>query len=190
MMRGHACKPSALLLAALALLSLAACSDKPESVLDYTNEVAAPRAGDPAPPPPIALAGRVTDQASVLSALRKAALETRLAAFEQASGHQLVVVTVQSLDGADVARFTAALANAWGIGRKGWNDGVVLLVAPKERKVRIAVGDGLGKVLDDAACARIIAQRILPLMREGDLAGGIEAGVTAIIATLGGEQER
>lgn len=185
--RGY--RSGTLLLAALALSPLAACSDKAESVLDYTHERAQP-ASDQALPPRIALAGRVTDGASVFTPMRRVALEARLAAFEREAGHQFVVVTVSSLDGADIARFTSALANAWGIGRKDWNDGVVLLVAPKERKVRIAVGDGLGVVLDDAICARIIAQDIVPRMQAGDLAGGIEAGAAAIIATLNGGEKR
>lgn len=136
--------------------------------------------------PQIPLTGRVMDRASIFAAERKAALEARLATFEQESGHQFVVVTVPTLGGGDIVRFTAALADTWGIGRKGVNDGIVLLMVPSEHKVRIAAGDGLAAVLGDAACERIIAQAILPLARNGDLAGGIEAGATAIMAAAGG----
>src|SRR6476659_7177855 len=91
----------------------------------------------------VPLAGRVTDAANVVSKQQEAALSDRLARFEDATKHQMVVVTVNSLGGRDVADYTRDLANAWGIGRKGYDDGVVVLVAPNERKVRIAVGDGL-----------------------------------------------
>ena len=91
----------------------------------------------------VPLAGRVTDTAHILSPQEQATLSGRLAKLEQKTQHQLVVVTVPSLDGRDVANYTRDLANSWGIGRKGYDDGVFLLVAPKERKVQIAVGYGL-----------------------------------------------
>ena len=96
----------------------------------------------------------------------------------------MVVATVPTLGGADVATFTKDLANKWGIGRKDYDDGVVLLVAPNERKVRIAVGYGLEKSLTPDLCKQIIDQQMLPRFREGDLAGGIEAGAKALIARL------
>jgi len=132
----------------------------------------------------VPLAGRVTDTAHILSPQEQATLSGRLAKLEQKTQHQLVVVTVPSLDGRDVANYTRDLANSWGIGRKGYDDGVVLLVAPKERKVRIAVGYGLEKRLPDGVCQQIIDQKILPSFRKGDLSGGIEAGTDALIARL------
>ena len=96
----------------------------------------------------------------------------------------MVIVTVSTLGGRDVADFTRDLANSWGIGRKGHNDGVVLLVAPNERKVRIAVGYGLEKALPNALCQKIIDEQMLPRFREGDLPAGIEAGSRALIARL------
>jgi uncharacterized protein len=91
--------------------------------------------------------------------------------FEHRTKHQLVVVTVTSLRGRDVADFTRELANSWGIGRKCYDDGIVLLVAPHERKVRIAVGYGLEKALPNEVAQRIIDQRILPQFRRGEYRG-------------------
>jgi uncharacterized protein len=108
----------------------------------------------------------------------------KLAELERTTKHQLVVATVPSLGGRDVANFSRDLANAWRIGRNGNNDGVVLLVAPNERKVRIAVGYGLEKALTHEVCQQIIDSSMLPHFRQGDLPGGIEAGVDALIARL------
>jgi uncharacterized protein len=130
------------------------------------------------------LAGRVTDAAHILSSEQKAKLSAKLQQFERATRHQMVVATVPTLGGRDVADFTRDLSNSWGIGRKGYNDGVVLLVAPNELKVRIAVGYGLEKKLTHVVCQQIIDNAILPRFRRGDLAGGIEAGTDALIARL------
>ena len=134
--------------------------------------------------PAVALTGRVTDAAEILTPEQETTLSTRLEQLERATGRQMVVATVPTLGGADVATFTKDLANKWGIGRKGYDDGVVLLVAPNERKVRIAVGYGLEKSLTPDLCKQIIDQQMLPRLREGDLAGGIEAGAKALIARL------
>ena len=96
----------------------------------------------------------------------------------------MVVVTVPSLGGEDVAKYTLRLANRWGIGRKGFDDGVVLLIAPNERKVRIEVGLGLEQILPDSLCSRIMENVIIPKFRKGDLPGGIDAGVTSLIERL------
>ena len=90
----------------------------------------------------------------------------------------------QELDGQDVATFTRNLGNSWGIGRKGHDDGVIFLIAPNERKTRIEVGDGLRTVLPDALCRQILQEKVLPRFREGDLAGGVEAGANALIERL------
>lgn len=96
----------------------------------------------------------------------------------------MVVVTAPTTGGRDIADFARDLGNSWGIGRKGYNDGVMILVAPNERKVRIAVGYGLEKRLTDRLCKQIIEQEMLPHLREGDFAGGIGAGTDALIAQL------
>lgn len=96
----------------------------------------------------------------------------------------MAVVTVRSLGGEDVARFTIALAGRWGVGRRGVNDGVVVLIAPRERKVRISVGDGLRVVLPDSFCRTVIDRRMAPVLARGDYDAGVEAGVSVLIARL------
>ena len=134
--------------------------------------------------PSMALTGRVTDAAHILDDTQNASLSRRLEELERQTGHQIVVVTVPTLGGQDVAAFTQTLGNAWGIGRAEHDDGVILLVAPNERKVRIAVGYGLEKTLPDAVCDEIINDRVLSRFRAGDLPGGIEAGARALIDLL------
>ena len=135
--------------------------------------------------PIVPLTGRVTDAAHVLSPEQISNLTVKLEQLERTTKHQLVVATVPSLGGRDVADFAKDLGNRWAIGRKEYNDGVVLLVAPHERKVRIAVGYGLEKVLTHEVCQQIIDTLMLPRFRKGDLPGGIEAGTDALIARLG-----
>lgn len=143
-----------------------------------------PSSGIAATGDPFVLKARVTDVAGILTASGEAALVRRLAAFEARTRHQLVVVTVPTLKGQDVAVFTLNLAKRSGIGRKSHNDGIVLLVAPNERKVRIEVGLGLEKALPNEACAKILQYDVLPQFRSGDFPAGINAGVTALIERL------
>jgi uncharacterized protein len=110
-----------------------------------------------------------------------------LSAQQQASGNQIVVATVDDLQGYDIETFGYQLARFWGIGQQDKNNGVVLIVAKKERKVRIEVGYGLEGVLTDALSANIIHTIILPAFKKGQFEQGIEAGVKAIIDVLGGE---
>lgn len=133
----------------------------------------------------LALSGRVTDAAHVLSAEQTVRLTLQLQEFERSTKHQMVVVTVPTLGDAEIAKFTRELANQWGIGRKGYNDGVVLLVAPTERKVRIAVGYGLEGTVTKAFCQQVIVEKMLPHFRQNDFGAGIEAGINALIARLG-----
>jgi uncharacterized protein len=130
------------------------------------------------------LTGRVVDAADVIPAPAEAALEQELAAAEQKTRHQMVVVTVSSLHGRKIDEYSLGLANSWRIGRKGVNDGVVLLVAPNERQMRIEVGTGLTSVLTDAVARHIIDDDMLPRFRAGDLPGGIAAGTTAVLHTI------
>lgn len=130
--------------------------------------------------------GFVVDQAHLLTGRQIAELTGRLDRFQQATGHQFAVVTVPDLGGEDVSTFTIRLAKRWGVGRRGVNDGIVLLVAPKERRARIEIGRGLERILTDRRCARIMAEAIIPRFRNGKMAAGIDAGVTAIIAAFGG----
>lgn len=136
------------------------------------------------------LPSHIDDAAGILSAAQKAPLETRLAAFERMTGHQFVVVTTPSLGGQDIALYATDLANKRGIGRRGQDDGILLLVAPGERKARIAVGRGLETRLPDAAASEIMEMAILPLFRRGDIPGGIDAGASMIIGKMMSEEGR
>ncbi|WP_413988863.1 TPM domain-containing protein [Labrys okinawensis] len=130
------------------------------------------------------LTGRVVDQANIIPAAERASLEQSLQALEQKSSDQLVVATLSSLQGTDIADYGYQLGRAWGIGQGKLNNGVLLIVAPNERKVRIEVGYGLEGTLTDALSSVIIQQAILPKFKAGDMAGGIQAGVAAIQDTL------
>ena len=142
--------------------------------------VAAPAAAQNFPP----LTGRVVDQANLLDAGQEAGLTQRLEALEKASSRQLVVATVASLEDYPIEDYGYRLGRHWGIGQSEANNGIILLVAPNERKVRIEVGYGLEPIMTDALSHQIIDERILPRFRDGDYPGGIEAGVDAIVEQL------
>ncbi len=143
---------------------------------------AAPAGAAPSFPP---LTGRVVDDAHVLSPQTQADLTGKLAALEQKTGDQVVVVTLPSLQGYEIEDYGYQLGRAWGIGQKGKNNGALLIVAPNERKVRIEVGYGLEGVLTDAMTSVILQQAVLPKFRAGDVEGGVVAGTDAIIDQLG-----
>lgn len=126
------------------------------------------------------LAGRVVDDAALLSPSQEQALTAKLAALEQQSGRQLVVATIPDLQGYDISDYGYRLGRAWGIGSKDRNDGALLIVAPHERKVRIEAGYGLEGIMTDALSSQIIRNEITPHFKAGDMAGGIDAGVDAI----------
>lgn len=130
------------------------------------------------------LTGRVVDDAQLLSPEQEQALTGKLAALEQQTGGQLVVVTLPSLQDQEIEDFGYQLGRHWGIGQKENDGGALLIVAPNERKVRIEVGYGLEGVLTDAYSSLIIRNDILPAFRQGDYAAGIIAGTDAIIAQL------
>lgn len=130
------------------------------------------------------LTGRVVDGANLLAPAQQAALETTLAQLEQTSGRQMVVATVPSLEDHPIEDYGYRLGRAWGLGDKKANDGLLLLVAPNERKVRIEVGYGLEPIVTDALSSVIINRQILPLFKQGDMAGGIIAGANALIPLL------
>lgn len=135
------------------------------------------------------LSGRVVDEAGLLPASERTALEARLAQFEQASGIQLVVVTLPDLQGYPIEEFGYQLGRHWGIGREGKDDGVLLIVAQEERRVRVEVGYGLEGTLTDALSANIIHSVVLPRFRAGQFAQGISEGAAAVMAALEGEYE-
>jgi uncharacterized protein len=131
-----------------------------------------------------ALSGRVVDQANLLDPAQEAELGAKLEALERASTRQLVVVTLPNLGGRSIEEYGVGLGRAWHIGQQGANNGVVLIVAVEERKVRIEVGYGLEGIMTDALSSRIIREAITPRFREGDYPGGINAGADAIIEQL------
>ena len=145
----------------------------------------------PAAAPPFPeLSGPVVDQAGLMSADVQQALTQKLLAYDQASGNQLVVVTVPTLGGYPIEYYGYQLGRHWGIGQKGANTGALLIVDRDERAVRIEVGYGLEGTLTDALSDDIIRNTIVPKFKQGDYAGGISDGVDAILAVLGGEQEQ
>ncbi|MFR9719702.1 TPM domain-containing protein [Aeromonas diversa] len=136
-----------------------------------------------------ALSGRVVDEAHLLDTGQRQSLSHRLAQFERQSTIQLVVVTLPSLQGYPIEDLGYQLGRHWGIGQKGTNNGLLLIIAPSDRKVRIEVGYGLEGDLPDAIASNIIQTRILPLFRQGDMPAGIDAGVTAIEQALTGHYQ-
>jgi uncharacterized protein len=132
---------------------------------------------------------RVVDNAGLLTSETRQALISELAAHEQATSNQVVVVTLTSLQGYSIDDFGYQLGRHWGIGQKTRDNGVLLIVAPKERKVRIEVGYGLEGRLTDALSHNIIQTVILPLFKQGDMPQGIVDGARAIIKTLDGTYE-
>jgi uncharacterized protein len=131
-----------------------------------------------------ALTGRVVDQANIIPADSRPAIEAKLADLEAKSSIQLVVATVASLDGQEIEPYANELFRAWKLGEKTKNNGVLLLIAPNERRVRIEVGYGLEGTLTDALSQVIIANAITPRFKTGDYAGGITRGVDDIITVL------
>ena len=131
-----------------------------------------------------ALTGRVVDDANILSAQTKADLDTKLAALEQKTSRQLVVVTIPSLGGYEISDYGYQLGRAWGIGQKSLNNGILLIVAPTEHKTRIEVGYGLEPIVTDALSSVIIQTQVLPYFRKGDFNAGVEAGTDALIQQL------
>lgn len=130
------------------------------------------------------LSGRVVDAAGLLDSAILAKLEGELAAQEGKTSDQLVVATVPSLGGLTIEDYANQLFRAWKLGQAKTNNGVLLLVAPTERKVRIEVGYGLEGILTDAVASAIIRNRIVPAFKAGDMPGGVLAGVQAILELL------
>lgn len=134
------------------------------------------------------LSGRVVDNASLLSADAENRIESKLRTLEDQSGIQFVVATVPSLGGEEIEPYANRLFRAWKLGEQKRNNGVLLLIAPKERKARIEVGYGLEGTLTDALSKLIITNGIAPKFRSGDFAGSIESGVDDTIAVLSSDK--
>jgi uncharacterized protein len=133
------------------------------------------------------LTGRVVDDADLLSYPEEVAITADLKALEDKSSDQVVVVTLPSLQGYTIEDFGYQLGRHWGIGTEKLDNGVIVIVAPNERKVRIEVGRGLEGVMTDALSRIIIENAILPRFREGNFAGGIKDGVRDVILVLTGD---
>lgn len=160
------------LLALLALLTLAGRGAWAQDLLQ------------PLPPPPTA---HVVDLAGTLSAPDRAALEARLAAFEARAGTQLVVLLVPRTQPEDIAAYAQRVADSWKIGRREVGDGLLVVLAVQDRRVRIEVAKALEGAVPDLAARQIIETALVPALRRGDYAGGLTATVDALIARIDGE---
>jgi uncharacterized protein len=130
------------------------------------------------------LIGRVVDQANVLPADARQAIDAKLVDLENKSSIQFVVATVESLQDRDIETYANLLFRKWALGEKKRNNGVLLLVAPKQKKVRIEVGYGLEGVLTDALSKLVIVNGMAPRFKAGDFAGGVTRGVDDVISVL------
>lgn len=137
----------------------------------------------------ITLDAHVVDKAGLLQASEANNLEKYLAEHEAATSNQIVVVTLKSLEGKNIEEYALELGRRWGIGTKEKNNGVLLVVAPQERAVRIEVAYGLEDILTDAKAKIIIERTILPYFRRGEMGLGIIQGVHSIVESLGGEHK-
>ncbi|MCP9472864.1 MAG: TPM domain-containing protein [Nitrospira sp.] len=133
-----------------------------------------------------ALTGRIVDPAHVLPASAKESIEAKLAEHEAKTTNQVAVLILPSLEGESLEEFSHRVATTWRLGVKGTDNGVLLLIVMRERKIRIEVGYGLEGDLTDARSAQIIRNEIVPRFRAGDFTGGVSAGVDAILQTIEG----
>jgi uncharacterized protein len=143
---------------------------------------ASPAAAFDVPP----LTGRIVDAAHLLPADVAASLSAELAGHEARTGNQVALLTLPSLEGEPLEEFSHRVATTWKLGQKGTDNGVLVLVVPGDRKVRIEVGYGLEGTLTDAKSSRIIREEMAPRFRDGDFAGGIAAGLRAVLGTIEG----
>jgi uncharacterized protein len=134
-----------------------------------------------------ALTAHVVDHSATLDAAQLAQLEAKLAAFEQSHGAQIVLLLVSTTQPEDIASYAQRVADSWKIGRKGVGDGLLLVVAKNDRKVRIEVAKTLEGAIPDLASRRIIDEAITPRFRQGDFAGGLDAASEQIMALIRAE---
>lgn len=130
---------------------------------------------------------RVNDHANLLPAARAEALEQRLAAYEKESGHQFALLVVPSLEGEDIASFGIRVYDEWKLGDEQNDDGLILIIAPNDRKMRIEVGYGLEGSVPDAVAAGVIRDVLAPAFRRNDFAGGIDAAFDALMRAASGK---
>src|SRR6478752_8628937 len=133
------------------------------------------------------LAAHVNDTANLLSPSARAELERKLADYEQSSGHQFALLTIDSLEGDALESFSIRVVEAWKLGKKGKDDGLLVLVANKEHKLRIEVGYGLEGEITDAFSARVIRNVLVPAMRAGNPAAGFDQAFSLLMQKASGE---
>ncbi len=133
------------------------------------------------------LSARVTDVAGVLQPAQQAALETKLAAFEQEKGSQIAILIVPTTQPEAIEQYSIRVAESWKLGRQGVDDGLLILVATDDRAMRIEVGYGLEGVIPDAIAKRVIAEIMTPFFRQGDFYGGLNAAVDQLTGLIAGE---
>ncbi|WP_306605347.1 YgcG family protein [Azonexus sp.] len=133
------------------------------------------------------LSARVTDLTGTLSAEEKSALTASLAGLEQEKGAQIAILLLPTTQPESIEQFGIRLAETWKIGRKGVDDGVIVIVAKDDRRMRIEVGYGLEGAIPDAVAKRIIEEHMVPHFRDGDFAGGLRSTVEILAKVIGGE---
>ena len=133
------------------------------------------------------LKSRVTDLTQTLSQPQQAALEAKLAAFEQKKGSQIALLIVSTTQPEDIAQYSIRVADAWKLGRKKVDDGLLILIATEDRKMRIEVGYGLEGTIPDLTAKRVINEVISPKFKQGDFYGGLDSGVDRLIGLIEGE---
>jgi uncharacterized protein len=164
----------------------ASCRDlavRPAGFLVLAAALSGRAAAETLPPPPRA---HFNDDAALVDREAAARLDAKLRAFESQTGHQVVVAILPRLPATSLEDFTVRTAQAWRVGRKGLDDGVVLFVFVADRTLRLEVGYGLEDEIPDALARRILDDVIAPRLRTGDAAAGLEAGVEAILAAIQG----
>jgi uncharacterized protein len=134
------------------------------------------------------LSGRVNDLANMIPGDARQRIEQKLAAFEQKTGAQVAVLTIPSLEGEPIEDFSLRVVEAWKLGKKGKDNGVLFLISKQDRRMRIEVGYGLEGDLTDLETSRIMDNVVAPYFRNGDFGGGIEKGVDSILASLEGQE--
>jgi uncharacterized protein len=174
---------SLLLACAMAAPALAQSASAPAGRALAPSDPAMPAAPRPVPP----LSARVVDQTGTLDASQRAALDDKLAAFERDSGPQVVVLMVPTTQPEDIADFAQRVGDAWRIGRRDIGDGLLVIVAKNDRRVRIAPAKALEGAVPDLAARQIIDRYMAPAFRGGDYAGGLNVGLDALMARIRGE---
>lgn len=125
--------------------------------------------------------GPVTDLAQVLLTLDAERIARSLRSYQQETGHQIAVLTTPSLGGESIEVYSLRIAKAWGLGQKGVDNGILIVLAPKDRRVRIELGRGFERYITNARAAEIVAQDMLPFFKERDYAQGLEHGIQKLM---------